>query len=213
MASPPQTPSSPLKAAFWDQRYREGRDGWELGQPAAALAQFLSGHPLAPQPPGRLLVPGCGRGHEAGLLADRGFEVVGLDFSAEALREAQRLHGSAAGALRWLQADLFDAPALAAAGLGGGSLAGVLEHTCFCAIDPGLRPAYGRTVAELLAPGAGCWGCSGVMAAPAVRPLAPIQGPFTPCSAAPDWWRSCGRRWGCRPRAARANGWGSGASP
>ncbi|MCP9916265.1 methyltransferase domain-containing protein [Cyanobium sp. ATX 6F1] len=153
MASPPQTPSSPLKAAFWDQRYREGRDGWELGQPAAALAQFLSGHPLAPQPPGRLLVPGCGRGHEAGLLADRGFEVVGLDFSAEALREAQRLHGSAAGALRWLQADLFDAPALAAAGLGGGSLAGVLEHTCFCAIDPGLRPAYGRTVAELLAPG------------------------------------------------------------
>lgn len=153
MASPSQTPSSPLQAAFWDQRYREGRDGWELGQPAAALAQFLIGDPLAPQPPGQLLVPGCGRGHEARLLADRGFEVVGLDFSAEALREAQRIHGTAGGVLRWLQADLFDGPALAAAGLGGGSLAGVLEHTCFCAIDPGLRPAYVRTVVELLAPG------------------------------------------------------------
>lgn len=140
MASPPQTPSSPLQAAFWDQRYREGRDGWELGQPAAALAQFLTGHPLAPLPPGRLLVPGCGRGHEARLLADRGFEVVGLDFSAEALREALRLHGTAGGALRWLQADLFDGPALAAAGLGAGAWRGCWSTPVSV---PSIQPAAG----------------------------------------------------------------------
>ncbi|MCP9850435.1 methyltransferase domain-containing protein [Cyanobium sp. Morenito 9A2] len=142
-----------MTASSWDQRYREGRDGWELGQPVPVLARFIATDPRAPQPPAQVLVPGCGRGHEARLLADRGFEVVGLDFSSEALGEARRLYGTTAVALRWLQADLFDGPALVAAGLGAGSLGGVLEHTCFCAIDPSLRTAYARTVAALLEPG------------------------------------------------------------
>ncbi|MEO1002119.1 MAG: methyltransferase domain-containing protein [Cyanobacteria bacterium J06638_7] len=137
----------------WDQRYREGGDGWELGQPAPPLAAFLRHDRRAPQPGGPVLVPGCGRGHDAALLAELGFAVVGLDFSAEALAEARRLHGPDRAGLRWLQADLFDPAALAAAGLGPGSLGGVLEHTCFCAIDPAQRQAYIATVARLLQPG------------------------------------------------------------
>jgi thiopurine S-methyltransferase len=99
-----------------------------------------------------VLVPGCGRGHEAALLASLGFEVVGLDFSAEAVREARRLHGEQARRLTWVQADLLDAEALDAAGLGSASCDGVLEHTCYCAIDPALRQAYRSTVARLLQP-------------------------------------------------------------
>ena len=137
----------------WDQRYRHGGDGWELGQPAPPLVDFLQRHPLAPRPTGPVLVPGCGRGHEAALLSQLGFSVVGLDFSGEALREARRLHGPDRDDLRWLQADLFDREALEAAGLGAGSLQGVLEHTCFCAIDPRQRQAYIATVARLLRPG------------------------------------------------------------
>ena len=34
------------------------------------------------------LVPGCGRGHDALLLAAWGYDVVGLDYSAEAVRRA-----------------------------------------------------------------------------------------------------------------------------
>lgn len=137
----------------WDHRYREGGDGWELGQPGPPLAEFLRRDPRAPAPGGRVLVPGCGRGHEAALLAELGFTVVGLDFIGEALRQARRLHGPDRPDLAWLQADLFDRAALEAAGLGPGSLAGVLEHTCFCAIDPTLRGAYQATVARLLRPG------------------------------------------------------------
>ncbi|MCS5705663.1 TPMT family class I SAM-dependent methyltransferase [Synechococcus sp. FGCU-3] len=144
---------SPGAASFWDQRYRDGTDAWELGQPAPPLAAFLQGHSCAPQPPGRVLVPGCGRGHEAALLADLGFSVVGLDFSREAIREARQLHGSRGGRLHWLQADLFDAQALEAAGLAPASLHGVLEHTCFCAIEPIQRTAYRTTVLRLLKPG------------------------------------------------------------
>lgn len=140
-------------AERWDQRYRDGSDGWELGQPAPPLEHFLRHHPLAPGTSGRVLVPGCGRGHEAALLATLGFEVVGLDFSSEAIKEARRLHGSDCPHLRWLHADLFAREALQGAGLDGASLDGVVEHTCFCAIDPALRDDYRTTVIRLLKPG------------------------------------------------------------
>jgi thiopurine S-methyltransferase len=100
-----------------------------------------------------VLVPGCGRGHEAALLAGLGFAVVGLDFSSEAIKEARRLHGFDSPQLRWVQADLFDPAALEDAGLEPESLDGVVEHTCFCAIDPALREAYRSTVKGLLKPG------------------------------------------------------------
>ena len=143
----------PGSGPWWDKRYREGRDGWELGEPAPPLRHFLETHPRAPQPPGRVLVPGCGRGHEVALLAARGFAAIGLDISAEALREARRCYGDGSDRLQWLQADLLDPAARLAVGLGPASCSGVLEHTCFCAIDPDLRPAYISAVAELLEPG------------------------------------------------------------
>ena len=46
----------------------------------------------------------------------------------------------------------MDAEALAAAGLGPASCDGLLEHTCYCAIDPALRLAYRQSVATLLRP-------------------------------------------------------------
>ncbi|APD49168.1 methyltransferase domain-containing protein [Synechococcus sp. CS-602] len=137
----------------WNQRYREGGDGWELGQPAPPLEKFLRCHPESPAHKGKVLVPGCGRGHEAALLAELGFSAVALDFSSVAIQEARRIHGPDRSELRWLQADLFDASALSAAGLTKGSLDGVVEHTCFCAIDPGLRKAYLGTIQRLLKPG------------------------------------------------------------
>ena len=144
---------TPRSAGHWDQRYREGSDRWELGRAAPPLETFLRTDVRAPQPAGPVLVPGCGRGHEAALLADLGHSVVALDFSAEAIERGQERHGAVRPRLRWLQADLLDAGALDAAGLTSGSLWGVLEHTCFCAIDPDRRAAYLETVVRLLAPG------------------------------------------------------------
>ena len=151
LATPSPAPSA--EAAAWDQRYREGRDGWELGATAPPLDAFLREDPRRPLPPGEVLVPGCGRGHEAALLAELGFEAIGLDLSGEALQEARRLHGADQPGLRWLQADLLDAAALRSAGLADGSLQGVVEHTCFCAIDPSRRSDYLAAVTRLLAPG------------------------------------------------------------
>jgi thiopurine S-methyltransferase len=166
---PPSPPAPSTDAAAWDQRYREGRDGWELGAPAPPLEAFLRHDPRRPLPPGQVLVPGCGRGHEAALLAALGFSAIGLDLSGEAIREARRLHGPERPELRWLQADLLDAAATRSAGLADGSLQGMVEHTCFCAIDPSRRADYLAAVTRLLAPGGwllGLFWCHGRPGAP-----------------------------------------------
>ena len=183
-------------AAWWDQRYIEGRDGWELGEPAPPLRQFFNDHPAAPAPPARVLVPGCGRGHEATLLAELGFEVIGLDLSAEALRAAQALHGSH-HRLQWLQGDLLDSDVFPAS-----SFDGFLEHTCYCAMDPAQRPAYRAAAHRLIRPGGWLAGLFWCHSRPGGPPYgsdpASLQAAFTALGFAPELWfaatnSACGR--------------------
>ncbi|MDA0886227.1 MAG: methyltransferase domain-containing protein, partial [Cyanobacteria bacterium] len=162
-------------------------------------------------PPGRVLVPGCGRGHEAALLADLGYEVIGLDFSGEAIQRAQALHGSDRAQLRWLQADLFDGGALAAAGITTGSLQGVLEHTCFCAIDPAKRGAYLDTMARLLAPGGWLLGLFWCHRRPDGPPWGSDPEMLEQQLTAAGFRRSSGSRRRAQPPSATTSGWGSGA--
>ncbi|MBE9137528.1 methyltransferase domain-containing protein [Nodosilinea sp. LEGE 07088] len=140
-----QTPS-PLSPAAWEQRYQAGTPRWDLGQPAPAF-QTLLASAYAPRV-GSALVLGAGRGHDAIFFAQRGFEVTAVDFAPSAIQaleaqtQAQNLN------LRLLERDIFDlVPEFA------GQFAYAIEHTCFCAIAPSLRPAYVDLVANLLTPG------------------------------------------------------------
>ncbi len=142
MTLPPK-PSDISSREFWSTRYRKGEDGWEKGvaaPPLLRLARRL--------PPGRVAVPGCGRGHEVLALAALGWEAVGFDFAPEAIRAARRLARGAQGKPRFEQADLFRLPARHR-----GAFDAVLEHTCFCAVDPSRREEYVAAVRGLLKPG------------------------------------------------------------
>jgi SAM-dependent methyltransferase len=93
----------------YDLIYRRGAP-WE-GQPRQELAELLrSGH-LSVEAAGgtRALDVGCGSGADSILLADHGFDVLGLDFSAVALDKARAAAGDRAG-VRFVQADLFALP-------------------------------------------------------------------------------------------------------
>jgi SAM-dependent methyltransferase len=130
---------------FWEAAYQEGRYGWDLGQAAPPFFDLLAGD--AP-PPGRLLVLGCGRGHDALLFARFGFTVTGVDFAPSAVAAATAAAREAGLAADFVEADLFT--------LGErwpGRFDYVLEHTCFCAIDPARRPDYVRVVHAVLRPG------------------------------------------------------------
>ena len=73
---------------FWRGRYEEGRTRWDLGGPSEPVQALVRRHF---PPRGRVLIPGCGRGHEALFLAERGYAVTAVDYVAAPivyLREA-----------------------------------------------------------------------------------------------------------------------------
>jgi SAM-dependent methyltransferase len=131
--------------AFWQDLYDRRQDGWELGGPHPSLGHLVETTLL---PRGRVAVPGCGRGHDARLLASHGYDVVGFDFTDAAVQEARRLSREAGVAVQFEQRDIF--------GLArdyAGTFEGVWEYTCYCAIEPRRRAEYIGTVAAILRPG------------------------------------------------------------
>ena len=137
--------------AFWEDAYARGGDGWELGRPAPPLVDFLD---TTPPPLGRVAVPGCGRGHDARLLATRGYEVTGFDFAPAALAAARALAARERVAVTFEPRDVFT--------LGRelpNAFDGVWEYTCFCAIDPARRAEYVRSLTDTLRAGGWLLAC------------------------------------------------------
>lgn len=132
-----------LDVAFWAELYRAGDTGWDQGDASPGLVDFLREH--KPKP-GRVLVPGCGRGHDARALAKAGHDVIGVDIVETAVTEASQLAISEGVTnVRFEFADFFDMPVHLR-----GPYDLIFEHTFFCAIDPAMRDRYIKTVANLL---------------------------------------------------------------
>lgn len=119
----------------WDERYRTQQTPWDLGGPHALLVQKLETGRLTG--PGRALVPGCGRAHDAICLASHGFDVTAVDVAPSLVDDVSpRLEALGS---RFLVED-----ALAHRGQDGYDL--IFDHTFLCALDPALRPAWADMV-------------------------------------------------------------------
>ena len=127
----------------WEARYQSGDMPWEKGEPAPGLVDFLSQEKgLAGR---RVLVPGCGTGHDVLAWARAGFDVTGADLAPSAIRLAtERARSAGLKAAFQLGNFLED--------LGGGAFDVVFEHTLYCAIDPFRRDDYVRAVLRALKP-------------------------------------------------------------
>jgi SAM-dependent methyltransferase len=130
--------------AFWEEIYQHGRAGWDLGGPTPALSRLLASGELAP---GRLIVLGAGRGHDAREFARRGFTVTAVDFAAHAVIGMRHLADPQAP-IEIVQADIFTLPDKL-----NQTFDMVLEYTCYCAINPARRGEYADLVARLIKPG------------------------------------------------------------
>ena len=131
---------------FWETIYRSEEPGWDQGAPSPPLVAALELGLLSEHR--RVFVPGCGRGYDALLLAERGHDVVAVDFADTAIRHVNEEAANRGLGVDARQADIFTLEAEPAA-----SFDAVFEYTCFCAIDPALRPRYRDLVAHLLRPG------------------------------------------------------------
>ena len=130
--------------SFWEENYRSGRTGWDLGMPTPVFQRLAESGKF---PPGKMLVICAGRGYDARLFARLGFNVTAVDFAEEAVKEMQTLVEPDIS-MEVMQADLFDLPVFMSE-----EFDYILEYTCFCAIDPQRRADYIHSVSSLLKPG------------------------------------------------------------
>lgn len=127
---------------FWEQRYEEGRTGWDIGSAAPAILSYADQLEDAAI---RILIPGAGRGYEAEYLFIQGFsDLTVIDIARQPLQElAMRIPTFPKA--RLIEGDFFT--------FDGGPFDLILEHTFFCALPPEMRPEYVRKMHKLLAPG------------------------------------------------------------
>lgn len=132
--------------AYWDEKYLNNEANWDLKSPNPVFVELIEDKKLIK--PGKLLIPGCGRGYDAVAAAKRGFEVTALDFSEEAIKYARHLAKKEGLDINFLTKDLFK--------LNGGYenyFDAVYEYTTYCAINPERRDEFAKKIASLLKPG------------------------------------------------------------
>ena len=130
---PPYWPSEKAveNESYWSAIYKsEENPGWNLGEPAEALKDMMPRLKIARS---RVLVLGCGEGHDAAYFAQAGHFVTAVDISPLALEKAKAKYGHLEN-IKFVQADLFKLPREFA-----DSFDVVFEHTCYCAINPEKR--------------------------------------------------------------------------
>jgi SAM-dependent methyltransferase len=140
VSTPPFPKRDPADPQFWDLRYEARFAPWDAGAVPARLAAFVEGRPA-----GRVLVPGCGSAHDVCFFAERGWDVLGIDFSEPALGAARAVLGPA-HAHRVRRADFFAPIAEAPFDV-------VYERAFLCALPRRLWRDWGRRLAQLVVPG------------------------------------------------------------
>jgi SAM-dependent methyltransferase len=132
----------------WNESYATGELPWDTGEPEPLLVEFVT---LGRVRPTRTLEIGAGTGTNALWLAERGFEVLGIDVAARAVEHATaKLNGRA---LRCR----FAAQDFLATALPHGPFQFVFDRGCFHVFDePEERAHFAARVAAILAPG-GLW--------------------------------------------------------
>lgn len=125
--------------AAWDQRYSGSGLVWGTGP-----NRFLTAE-VSALPPGRAIDLGTGEGRNAIWLAERGWQVTAVDFSAAGLARAARLATERGVNVDWVQADLlgyqptpggYDLVLIAYIQLSAADLAGVFRAAA-TAVAPG----------------------------------------------------------------------------
>ncbi len=144
------------EAAFWETRYRNGVTPWDPGSASPylrdALPALLGSLALLQTQPAsltrlRALVPGCGSGHDARLLAEAGLDVLAIDYAPGAIELARPVLGPFADCLR--QADFFDfAGAIDQHGQAGFALQ--FERALLCALPRREWPRWATRSAQLV---------------------------------------------------------------
>lgn len=127
----------------WEARYQSNDMPWEKGAPSPGLVDFLDLR--RPRNQGKVLVPGCGTGHDVFAWAERGFDAIGQDIAPSAVRLANERSREKGLNAKIHQGDFLSDPP-------SERVDWIFEHTLYCAIEPKRREDYKRAVDRWLKP-------------------------------------------------------------
>ena len=132
----------------WNESYASGQLPWDTGQPEPVLVEFVTSGRVRPGPS---LEIGAGTGTNAIWLAERGFDVLGVDVSPLAVESARTKVGGRDLRCRFAAWDILAAPPP------DGPYEFVFDRGCFHVFDePDERQRFAAHVAAVLTPG-GLW--------------------------------------------------------
>ncbi len=127
---------------IYEVMYRMGKPVWDTGttppEIIAAIAQERT--------PGRALDLGCGTGTHAIYLAQRGWDVIGIDFSPKAISAAREKARQASAKVDFQVADVSRLKL-------SGKFDFALDVGCFHGLDAGEQKRYIEQLARLVRPG------------------------------------------------------------
>jgi methyl halide transferase len=128
---------------FWQRRFMQQQTPWDRNAAGPQIAAWLADGTVRAGL--RIVVPGCGSGHDVLALAQAGCEVIAIDYADAAITLTQeRLaeHGAQAQVAR---ADVL-------AWQPPSPLEAVYEQTCWCALHPDQWAAYAAQLHSWLRP-------------------------------------------------------------
>ena len=127
---------------FWEDIYLENDTGWDL-KGVTPFFDSISNELIQ----GKVCILGCGRGYDAIMFAEKGFDVTAVDFAPTPISELNKLAIQKSVIITTVQDDIFSLVEKFP-----DTFDYVIEQTCFCAIDPNRRKEYETLVRTILKP-------------------------------------------------------------
>ena len=137
---PENKKNNPKFPDYWDKKYLLNESQWDIGEPTPIFVDWFQKN----KEKKKILVPGCGKGHDAFFLAKLGHDVYALDFAQEAVDYMIRYARKHDVHINILNKNIFDMKEYY------GQFDIVLEYTFFCAIPVDSRQEYIKTIFDLL---------------------------------------------------------------
>ena len=145
-----------MEREYWLNRWLENRTGFHLNGVNPLLERFW---PQVAEPGDRrILVPLCGKSEDLRWLADRGYEVTGVELSPVAVKAVAAEQGIEfteteqppftlfrANRIAWYVGDVFEFTADI-----GGRFDVVYDRAALIALPPTMRPGYARQLQSLM---------------------------------------------------------------
>lgn len=124
---------------FWENNYRNGQTGWDMGIVSPPLKGYID---QLTDKKARILIPGAGNSYEASYLLGKGFEnITVIDIAPTVVKRLKEKAGNSQDRLHVIEGDFFKQD---------GKYDLILEQTFFCALDTERRSDYARHTHNLL---------------------------------------------------------------